>query len=181
MSFPSIVSIPLPRTLWILLVLLYTGTVSNAEDILMTRRFTTADGLVYQTVRDTVQAQDGSVWFATWGGGVTRYDGTEWTTYTVDDGLVGNSVRALLFDEEGGLWAGTNEGIGYFDGFRWVGYTAANTPGLDADSVYCITRLRSGEIWFGFTDTRIQVFTPSSQTGRSSGAAGSWREKAQGV
>ena len=42
--------------------------------------------------------------------GVSKFDGTNWTTYTTSDGLVGNYVRAIAIDKEGNKWFGTDEG-----------------------------------------------------------------------
>lgn len=176
MPFRSISTRPTLSVLRCFVVFVSFSTVTYAEDILAVRRFTTSDGLGHQTVRDILEAQDGSVWLATWGGGVSCYDGIEWSTYTVDDGLVDNMVRALLFDKQGGLWVGTSEGIGYFDGNRWVAYRAADTPGLEADSIYCITRRANGDIWFGPDDTRVQVFSPRPTQGEGQpGPGGVWQ------
>ncbi|NQY18588.1 two-component regulator propeller domain-containing protein, partial [Alteromonas sp.] len=40
------------------------------------RNFTTADGLPHDTVLSMLEDRAGNLWFATWGGGVGRYDGT---------------------------------------------------------------------------------------------------------
>jgi hypothetical protein len=46
------------------------------------------------------------MWFGT-EGGVSRYDGTNWKSFTREDGLVDDLVRAILEDREGNLWFGT--------------------------------------------------------------------------
>ena len=43
----------------------------------------------------TYTAADGALWFAT-SGGVSRYDGTTWRSFTTADGLARNSVNAVL-------------------------------------------------------------------------------------
>ena len=143
-----------------LLLFLFHVNSLRADENWVVRRFTVSDGLAFQTVRDIVKAPDGSVWFATWGGGVSQLTGTEWTTYTKADGLASDMVRALLFDKRGGLWAGMTEGISYFDGSSWISYTAENTPAIKEDSIFSITQLRNGEIWFGSSQPVIAVYTP---------------------
>ena len=39
---------------------------------------------------------EGAVWFGTYGGGLARLAGGEWTTYDTDSGLPHNAVRSLL-------------------------------------------------------------------------------------
>jgi hypothetical protein len=46
------------------------------------------------------------MWFGT-EGGVSRYDGKSWRSFSRADGLVENLVRAILEDREGSLWLGT--------------------------------------------------------------------------
>jgi signal transduction histidine kinase len=42
--------------------------------------------------------------------------------YAIDDGLVGNSVWDLQVDSVGLLWIGTREGVGCYDGARWMSF-----------------------------------------------------------
>lgn len=49
--------------------------------------------------------EDGNVWFGSFGG-ITRFDGKTWKTWTEKDGLPAASVSASAFDGEGGLWIG---------------------------------------------------------------------------
>jgi ligand-binding sensor domain-containing protein len=50
----------------------------------------------------------GNKWFGTWGGGVSKFDGTTWTTYnSSNSGLAYNSVQAIAIDASGNKWFGT--------------------------------------------------------------------------
>lgn len=40
------------------------------------------------------------------GSGVTRFMGSEWTTYTEQDGLSSNYVASITSEEDGDLWIG---------------------------------------------------------------------------
>lgn len=44
-------------------------------------------------------------------GGLSRFDGVEWQTFTVEDGLAGNLARVLMESSDGSIWIGT-EGDG---------------------------------------------------------------------
>jgi ligand-binding sensor domain-containing protein len=56
----------------------------------------------------------GHEWFGTYGGGVSHFDGTTWTTYTTADGLASNGVSAIAIDAAGHRWFGTEGGVSKF-------------------------------------------------------------------
>lgn len=65
-------------------------------------------------VRSILAASDGSMWFGTDGGGLSRLKNEQWTTYDVKDGLPNAWVLCLAEsrDKDGGpiIWAGTETG-----------------------------------------------------------------------
>ena len=77
-------------------------------------RFTTLEGLV-ANVWAIVEDREENLWFGTYGGGVQRYDGEGFTTFTAEDGLAHNTVSAILEDREGVLWFGTGGGVSRYD------------------------------------------------------------------
>jgi ligand-binding sensor domain-containing protein len=91
-------------------------------------------------------------WFGTWGGGISRFDGSSWTTYSKADGLGGNFVFSQAVDHNGILWAGTDGGVSWFDGTRWRTYTTRD--GLIDNFVYSIGVDDEGNKWFG---TRVGI------------------------
>lgn len=64
------------------------------------RTYDETDGEVISSI---LQDREGYLWFATTGGGVRRYDGQAWTTFTTQDGLASNSVNSMILDREGHL------------------------------------------------------------------------------
>ena len=66
--------------------------------------------------------RSGNVWFATAGGGVTKYDGKKYTTYTSKDGLPDDYVQSILEDADGNLWFGAGTGLARFDGKKFISY-----------------------------------------------------------
>ena len=62
------------------------------------------DGLGHNAVSAGLEAADGSIWFATFGGGVSRYDGRLWETFAAADGLRGNVVLDIQESSDGSLW-----------------------------------------------------------------------------
>lgn len=92
-------------------------------------------------------APDDTVWCGTWGGGLSRFDGQQWKTYTTADGLPSNHVFMLESAGDGALWVGTGNGLAYFDGAH---FTVLNThDGLFADTVFSLSRGEDGGLWVG--------------------------------
>ena len=101
----------------------------------------------------------GGKWFGTWGGGVSRFDGTHWTNYTTKQGLSGNVVYALERDASGVIWAGTNHGVSRFDGIQWRSHTKAD--GLIGDDVYAVAMDPEGNVWIGQRGGVVQLVEKS--------------------
>ena len=71
-------------------------------------RFSKDDGIgsrLVDIVKDIVVAPDGTVWAATGGGGLSRFDGSTWTSLrNPEDGLPSNDVEGLALAPDGTLW-----------------------------------------------------------------------------
>ena len=80
------------------------------------------EGLSSPVITAIVEDREGHLWFGT-GGGVSRYDGTTFTTYTTEDGLAANVVQSILEDQQGHLWFGTGGGVSRYDGETFATYT----------------------------------------------------------
>jgi ligand-binding sensor domain-containing protein len=90
---------------------------------------------------------EGVVWAGTWGGGLSRFDGTRWAQFTMADGLPGNHVFMLHVDPAGALWVGTNNGLARRTG---AGYEVLTTrQGLFGDTVFSMATLPDGTVWVG--------------------------------
>ena len=92
--------------------------------------------------------RDGVVWAGTWGGGLSRFDGKAWKTYTTAEGLPGNHVSMLHVDRvTGALWVGTNNGLSRLEGgrFRRLGVE----DGLFANTVFSMVTTAADGIWVG--------------------------------
>lgn len=142
------------RSMLIFVCCLLGQAFSFAEEEVVIRGFYPSDGLAYETVRDIKQTSDGMVWFATWGGGISRLDGTSWITFTKADGLPIDDVRVLFEDSLHRLWAGTSRGLVYFDNNHWLSVTPPY-PDLSTLSIFCIKEPVPGQIWIGTACGRI--------------------------
>lgn len=94
--------------------------------------------------------RQGGVWAGTWGGGLSRFDGKRWVTYTTTDGLPGNHVFMLHMDGKGKLWIGTNNGLSYYQPETGKFAKAMTTAdGLFANNVFAMASSGKGDLWIG--------------------------------
>jgi len=94
------------------------------------------------------------IWFGTWGGGVSLFDGdASWRTFTKQDGLPGNVVYSIAQDPGGTIWLGTNNGVAAFDGERFRAFPAG--PGRQ--HIYSIAVAPDGAIWAGTRGAVIRL------------------------
>ncbi len=73
------------------------------------RRFGVREGLAQSQVTAVATDAAGFLWVATQGG-LSRFDGRRFLTFTTVSGLPDDVVTALAADADGGLWVGTDSG-----------------------------------------------------------------------
>ncbi|MBT3343059.1 MAG: response regulator [Gemmatimonadetes bacterium] len=111
------------------------------------RTYGLPDGLGSTIIDAIYQDSDGYLWFGTQGG-VSRYEGANFTTYTITEGLAYNGVSAIAEDASGVLWFGTwGGGLSRYDGETFTTFTTAD--GLADDVVLALHRDRTGHLWIG--------------------------------
>ena len=92
--------------------------------------------------------REGRLWVGTMGGGLARFDGKRWTSYTTKEGLSGDVVYAMALDEKRNvLWIGTNEGVSRYDFRTFTNFR--KDDGLFAGAVYAVAVDPAGDKWFG--------------------------------
>ena len=109
------------------------------------RSFARPDGLTGAAAA-IVQDSSGALWMGT-PSGLSRYDGHQFTNFTVADGLVGNAVSALWQESDNTLWIGTDRGLSRYDGEAFTSFTAAE--GLPSDAVTALWLDAAGSLWIG--------------------------------
>ena len=80
------------------------------------------DGLIQSQATCLAQDKVGNLWIGTLGG-LSRYDGRNFTSYTVRNGLVSNAVWAVAVDSQSNIWIGGASGISQFNGRKFIYYT----------------------------------------------------------
>ena len=122
-------------------------------------QYSLQEGLPQSQVQDIIQDDRGYLWVALFAGGVARFDGHTFKTFTVEDGLPDNTVTALYEDSSGTLWFGTQAGLARYDGTTVETFTVDD--GLPQNHVHAITQQANGRLWFGTPDG---VFTYDGST-----------------
>jgi ligand-binding sensor domain-containing protein len=120
------------------------------------RNLSVADGLAQSQVYAICEDSRGHLWFGTLGGGVSRYDGQTFTSFTEEDGLVNNYLRCIIEDRQGNLWFGTDEGVSKYDGRKFTSYTEKD--GLCNNLVNAILQDAQGNYWFGTDEGGLSRF-----------------------
>ena len=91
--------------------------------------------------------QDGHLWFGTGGGGIHRFDGKSFSSYSTEDGLAGNDVRSVYADRQGRIWIGTDGG-GVSCLQDGVFHNLTEEDGLNNNRIYEILQDKAGNMWF---------------------------------
>jgi hypothetical protein len=93
---------------------------------------------------------------------VSKFDGTNWTTYNKSNsGLANNNVYSIAIDLQGNKWFGTLGGVSKFDGTNWTTYTTAN--GLANNTVNSIAIDSNYNKWIG-TNGGVSKFDGTNWT-----------------
>jgi ligand-binding sensor domain-containing protein/signal transduction histidine kinase len=80
------------------------------------------DGLIQSQATCMAQDKMGFLWVGTLGG-LSRYDGRNFTNYTVKNGLLNNMIFAVAADSVGNIWIGSQLGLSQFNGKTFVHFT----------------------------------------------------------
>lgn len=73
-----------------------------------------SDGLAHNSCWDINQDRNGNLWFASYGGGVSKFDGNKFTIFTTKNGLSADKTRKV-FPYKNKIYVGTEAGISIID------------------------------------------------------------------
>lgn len=72
------------------------------------------DGLGHNSCWDISQDSDGNMWFASYGGGISKFDGKKFTLFSAKNGLPSDKIRKV-FPFKNNIYVGTEQGISIID------------------------------------------------------------------
>ena len=93
------------------------------------------EGFLVDNVRDVIEDSSGSIWFATKGGGTTRYDGETFDSLTTKDGLAHNNISKIYEAANKDIWFATEGGVTQYTPRRG-GLPFYRLTALKADQTY---------------------------------------------
>jgi hypothetical protein len=105
-----------------------------------------SDGLAHNSCWDIAQDKNGNIWFASYGGGVSKYDGNKFTVFTTKNGLLANKTRKV-FPYKNKVYVGTEQGVSIID-IKTNKLVSPKVP-QHKDDFICISIVEyNGEIYF---------------------------------
>lgn len=133
-----------------------------------------SDGLHHNVIRSITEDNAGNIWFTSaTHGGVSKYDGTNFTHYNQKDGLSDDMIISSMMDSKGNIWfgaLGNRAGcLSLYDGKTFTNFNEKD--GLCNNNVSRIFEDKKGTIWLGSNRGGLcyynhETFTPfTTQTG----------------
>lgn len=157
------------RTIFFLSLLLCSAAKAQTYDF---RNFNVEDGLAQSQVLSMCQDHNGNIWFGTNSGGVSRYDGNKFTTFTENDSLINNVVFSISEIRNSNILFGTNGGLSVYNGKTFRNYT--EKEGLTHNRVFKVYQDEYGIVWVGtakgvcqFKDNKLTPFVEDTLLSQS--------------
>ena len=123
--------------------------------------YTTADGLVENSIWWIQEDTKGYLWFRSAFDGVSRYDGIRFQNFDNTNGLLSNNIYYTLADREGNFWFATDRGVSMHNGKRFKNLTVAD--GLAGNFVTFILQDKKSRFWFA-TDQGVSEYDGTTFT-----------------
>lgn len=144
----------------ILLILLFAGqTFAQQYNFL---NYSVGDGLPQSQIYAIHEDSRGYLWFGSYGGGISRFDGANFLNDGEEEGLPSNFVRCIAEDKLGNLWIGTDDGMCTFDGKTFVPFAKNGFP--KNTIVKSIIFDKHQTLWIGTQDDGLFSYTAGKIT-----------------
>lgn len=129
-----------------------------------------SDGLGADKATAIIIDRRGRVWVAAIGGGVSRFDGVTWRTFSSSNsGLPDDSIEELALDAQDNVWVlSSKSGLSVIRGDDSVTYVGNPFPQGIGTFPYFLTIDSGGYIWVAtFLDTLLAAYDPVNQQWQS--------------
>ena len=127
-----------------ILILLFTlYGVNNYSQQFKFQHYSVEEGLPQSQVYAMIQDSRGLLWLGT-KGGLSKFNGKEFTTFTKEEGLSGDQVYSLFEDSKHNIWIGTGDGITHYNGITFTKHPISEK---DAIFVSAIIEDNNNTIW----------------------------------
>lgn len=127
-------------------IILYLFIINSSiyPQILSTKKYTTDDNLINNSITSITQDKQGFLWLTTLNG-VSRFDGISFKNFTVDDGLQDNLIISSAADSRGNVWLGSFLGVSKYKDGIFTHFDSSN--GLINPPVWDIVEDDEKSIW----------------------------------
>jgi ligand-binding sensor domain-containing protein len=118
-------------------------------------------GMVYLRgyINDMKTDALGNLWVSSWGGGINKFDGKEWTVDTANGTIIINNICP---DGKGGVWFTTEYPTRLMNSRTNEEYSFLNSP-MPADNIKSMTLDENGNLWMS-SGMQIIQFTAAVET-----------------
>ena len=116
--------------------------------------FTSADGLLDNNTTSLAIDDNGNIWvgangFSSYQQGLSRFDGTNWESFTLAQGYYGGRIFDVEFDKATGeLWTGSDS-VSRFKNGKWQTYLTGLPISVPGGFVYDIALDNDENLWVG--------------------------------
>ncbi len=104
------------------------------------------NGLIQSQASCLAQDKNGNLWIGTIGG-LSRYDGRNFTNYSVRNGMLNNIVHTIAVDTKNHIWIGNANSVSSFDGKTFTHYVLHAPGNATADTVNELQTNNNDTIW----------------------------------
>lgn len=138
-----------------ILIFLFIASISLSQELNF-KNFDIENGLVQTQITSILEDSRGFIWFGTYGGGLSRFNGRNFETFDRIKGLTDEMVISVFEDKDKFIWVGTYSGVYKFDGNKFEYMDPA--LGFPKGEVWTIIGRNDEEIWFSDTKKGIVVY-----------------------
>lgn len=148
------------KNLFIIILYILFSAYTSLGQHFYSRNYTINNGLPDNCIRDIYKDSRGFLWLGT-DAGLSKFNGKDFTLYTIEDGLAGDKIWSITETEEGNIWVGShNGGISKLDGNKIISYNTES--GLISNDVRKIFYSFKFKILLIGTEDGLSVFKDNS-------------------
>ena len=124
-----------------------------------------ADGLGADEATDIVVDRQGRIWVATIGGGISRFDGATWYTFSsTNSRLPDERIKRLAIDAQGNVWAlSLRSGLSVIHNDDTVAYIGLPFPQDPSDLPFSLEIDSRGWVWVATLSSFLAAYDPARQ------------------
>lgn len=124
--------------------------------------YTTSNCAIASNSITALTSETTNLWVGTTSSGLSKYNGSAWTTFTTTNGMVSNNIKGLDHDASGNIWIATSGGLSKLNGTTFTNYTTSQ--GLPSNDLRCVFVDNAGNVWVGTGGAGVSKYNGVSFT-----------------